>query len=326
MNTKRAFTLVELLVVIVIIGILAAIITVAVAGAWQAMQRGVIATQMSQIGMALDRYRAEFGEYPPDMFDDEALVNHVRRRWPRLNWQALRSATPAATSDAQAIRIVISEAYGNNTAGNKTNFLMGNPFAPLGALPLWLGGFPNADGKLSGFNADPENPFFIEATTPITIIPPANRQFDGKVFIDLELGNNKNVRMIDFDKLHIVPVIGTEVRNTFVPIVYFRGRADGGEGAYRRGGNPNGMIKHLNFTDFGLCVPYMETATRWHNPTTYQLIHPGLDGKFGVPASSTMTGPSVNPLRSSTGDGITLEDLDNLTNFSDFKELRSILP
>ena len=322
MKNRHAFTLVELLTVIVIIGILAAIITVAVAGAFRASQMGRIGVQMSQIAMALDRYNSEFGEFPPDMFDDEALVRHVRKRWPRLNLAAI-VVNPGDPIPLQAERI--------RSAINATYIARGYTtvdftLSEVGALALWLGGFPNSDGILSGFNADPAHPFAFGDT------------FDGKVFIDLELGEGKNVRLFPVGggtNPPTVPVIGNEIRGTFVPIVYFRGRAGGGPDAYlteNRSGTgtnrPERIVKHFNFTahGFGICVPYIESGNledresiRWKNPTTYQLIHPGLDGSFGE------TEPRIRRVIR-TGDGISLADLDNLTNFSDNRELRSILP
>ena len=310
MKTIRAFTLVEVLVVIVIISILAALVTVAVAGAMRAGQRARIGVQMSQIAMNLEHYKAEFGEYPPDMSDDDALVRHVKKRWPRYD-----------AGNAQQIRANLSTAYGNNV--DFTVDLTNTNFSPsLGALALWLGGFPNADGKLSGFGADPENPFTI-----------TNGVFDGKVFIDGEVGNDKNVRFVDFGG-GVVPVIGNEIRDVFVPIVYFRGRTDGGEDAYRI----NEGVKHFlfsgSFSEFGLCVPYVEsertnndiTTIKWHNPTTYQLIHPGLDGKFSAEVLLPPNSPPPSTRITALGTGIGQQDLDNITNFSDYKELKSILP
>jgi len=297
MRTERAFTLIEILTVIVIIGILVTIITAAVAAAFRAAQRGKIGMEMSQIATALERYKAEFGEYPPDMFDDDALVRHVRKRWPRLDWQRM----PPEASQAESIRTAINDAYGSNGV----NFTL--PNSQIGALALWLGGFPNSDGKLSGFYADPENPF-----TP-------SNTFDGKTFADLEFG--KNVR----SKGYSVPVVGTEVRSVFVPIVYFRGKASGGTDAYdftRQRFNFSGT----DFPEFGLCVPYIAEGTagnvvRWKNPSTYQLIHPGLDGKFSSAVNPAQVVRIVN-----TGIGISFEDSDNITNFSDNSELQTILP
>ena len=370
MNNRHAFTLVELLTVIVIIGILAAIITVAVAGAFRATQRGKIATEMAQIAMALDRYRAEFGEYPPDMFDDEALVRHVRKRWPRLNWANLRAknappspgfsshprpwwdSDPGVTQlqrDAWAIRNAVSLPYGTiNFNGNLypvnfNDYLHRHPrldevgellYSRAGALALWLGGFPNSDGKLSGFYADPENPF-----TPINT-------FDGNVFLDLEIGRNvrfscldvrgRPVLVDDTRPLQIVyryaiPVLGTEVRGTFMPFAYFRGRASGGHDAYLVNGTFKWLAGPTAHNLEYMSVPYVASVSsdgviRWKNPTTYQLIHPGLDGNPGLPPSALPPAPADLLRVISTGAGISVHDLDNLTNFSDNRELRSILP
>ena len=294
MNTRRAFTLVEILAVVAIIGILVTLVTVAVKGAMDAAKRARISMQMSQIAVGLDRYKAEIGEYPPDMLDDEALLRHVKKRWPRFN-----------PPNADFIRGAIATAYAN--AYGREDVIL----TPVGSLTLWLGGFPNRDGKLSGFYADPENPF-----TPI-------ETFDQKTFLDLEFGESKGVQLFPLSPAATVcvPVIGSEVRSGFVPIVYFRGKADGGSDAYVA----NSRVKYFDFSTLGIgiCVPYIEEGSdrdvRWKNPATYQLIHPGLDGKFGE------TDPRTRRVINS-GDGIDLQDLDNLTNFSDYKELKSILP
>ena len=314
MSTRRGFTLVEVLVVVAIIGILAALITVAVSGAMRATQRASIGWQMAQVVMALEHYKAEFGEYPPDMFDDGALVSHVRKRWPRMNYPD-GYWTDAWTNERRAnwIRDAITGAY-PHVAGNEAADFTDPNFSQVGALALWLGGFPNSDGRLSGFYAAPGNPFTPSDT------------FDRKVFLDLELG--KSVRIQTFGEVS-VPVIGNEVRGAFVPFVYFRGRTSGGDTAYKYAVNNNGgnewVVKQFEFSEFGLCVPYAEDVVghvdaivNWKNPTTYQLIHPGLDGRFGS------TEDNVRVIN--TGEGISLQDLDNLTNFSDYKELRSILP
>ena len=310
MNTKRAFTLVEILTVTVIIGILVTLVAVAVAAAMQAAKRGRIAMEMSQIAMALERYKAEFGEYPPDMFDDDALVRHVKKRWPRLDMEELVTTTGAADY-AAAIRTALQIAY--NSCLGSTNVKFQDTQTEAGSLVLWLGGFPNADGKLSGFFADPENPF-----TP-------SDAFDNKVFVDLTIGDNNRVRLFSVGSNRVVPVIGTEIRDTFVPFVYFRGKSDGGSDAYVS----NGQVKQFDFSvsGLGLCVPYKEdvdevngseTIMKWKNPTTFQLLHPGLDGKF---SETTETERIIK-----SGSGISSADLDNLTNFSEYKELKSILP
>ena len=331
MKMRRAFTLVEILVVIAVISILAALVTVAVAGAMRAAKRAAIGTEMSQIAMAIDLHRANpngFGVFPPDMFDDHTLVSYVQQRWSRLDWTSLNAfvttsrpgnwgAMTQTQRDAWLIREAISIA-GTNAYGSPMNFRDTNPSAPLGALALWLGGFPNADGRLSGFGADPTNPFDLSFG------------FDNVVFLDWEVGNGKNVRVVDYGTGGI-PVIGNEIHGVFVPIVYFRGRSGGGPGAYRLGATGMGPVKQIDVPGCGWCVPYADLLNndgtiRWKNPTTYQLIHPGLDSTFGDAGWDEAQVPPIGRRIITLGIGIGPWDSDNITNISDFKELRSILP
>jgi prepilin-type N-terminal cleavage/methylation domain-containing protein len=317
MNARRAFTLVEVLTVTVIIGILVTLVTVAVAGAIKSAKRFKISAQMSEIDKVNKLYTGEFGEYPPDMFDDEALVRHVKKRFPRLDWTQL----PDADSQAEQIKKAISKTYTDCGYGD-VDFTQKS--GPLGALALWLGGFPNSDGKLSGFLADPENPFVLppEVYKDDGTVDHSKIVFDKKIFIDLEIG--KNVRIEGFG----VPVISSEVQNTFVPFIYFRGKSSGGPDAY----DPEKQFvtnhpdpQNWKNTDIGYdwCCPYKDTDEKWKNPSTYQLIHSGLDGKFGK-RTQEKTLEAVRVV--SKGTNVGADDLDNLTNFSDYKELKSILP
>ena len=62
----RAFTLIELLVVIAVIGILAALIFPITAGIKRSRLIKVAQTELSQIEIAIESYKASRGHYPPD--------------------------------------------------------------------------------------------------------------------------------------------------------------------------------------------------------------------------------------------------------------------
>lgn len=62
---QHGFTIVELLIVIVVVGILAAISIVAYTGIQQAARDSARTTAVRQIQRALEAYRAEHGVYPP---------------------------------------------------------------------------------------------------------------------------------------------------------------------------------------------------------------------------------------------------------------------
>lgn len=78
-SKRGGFTLVEMLTVLVIIGVLASMIAGAVMFALNSVNQTVIRQEISQLEMALDTYKSEYGEYPPDSNENNQAYNHIMR-------------------------------------------------------------------------------------------------------------------------------------------------------------------------------------------------------------------------------------------------------
>lgn len=152
-KAESAFTLVELLVVIVIIGVLAGVLLPAAMRAFKSAKEARITTEISQIAAALERYKIEYGEYPPDFsflylagttspFNDETKVNdHLRRNFRN---RVVNGDPPFVWRNEDTQRL------GGTPPNNP------NP-DPAEALFYWLGGTPPA-GRVAIFGGYSKNP------------------------------------------------------------------------------------------------------------------------------------------------------------------------
>jgi general secretion pathway protein G len=96
MRGPSGFTLLELLVVLVVLGLLAGLIGPQLFGRVGEAKATTAKTQMELIGVALDSYRLDNGNYPVTSQGLEALNVRPSRQPAPLNWRGpyLRKAVP----------------------------------------------------------------------------------------------------------------------------------------------------------------------------------------------------------------------------------------
>ncbi|MDA7979352.1 MAG: prepilin-type N-terminal cleavage/methylation domain-containing protein [Pirellulales bacterium] len=280
---RRAFTLVELLVVLTIIGILVALVGSAVASALTTAREARVLAEISGLDTALTTYKTDHG-VPPDFSPYDGVswisaepgyaagvfVKHLNRRF-----------SSSVIFDYTSVEVGIRGAY---PAPTPSGGLEVSLLDPAEALVFWLGGFP-VGGRLTGFNADKSAP--------------------------LNPGGSRTSPLYDFDETRLKDQ-DNDGWPEYYPdadlgpaYVYFASRGDGSYGtipAY----NP------ANIASSGFAVPYLLPNGSPVNDRTYQIIAGGVrDNSY----AGTNTGPRTNPPIWKSGLNFLDGDFDNLTNF-----------
>jgi prepilin-type N-terminal cleavage/methylation domain-containing protein len=124
-----AFTLVELLVVIGIIAVLAALVTPAVMRAQASARNAAIKAEIDMLHMAIMNYKNEYGSFPPAISGTAAALpaaRHLQRLFPRCPKDPTQN--PSVNVPQQ-----LAAAFPTNA----------NPKAitPMNAIAFWLSGF-----------------------------------------------------------------------------------------------------------------------------------------------------------------------------------------
>ena len=283
-NTRNAFTLVELMIVIVIIAILAGLTTIGTRVAIQKTKAATVSLTMEQLSMAIEKYKSDIGEYPPDFTDLDAVARHIRKRWPRCEYPDVDEFL----SYARARFYVDSNP----------------PFGPASALIFWLGGFPDSNGKPAGFFLSPTNPLGVDDEK--YELKSSQREeprfdFPDGTIHNMEFTYRRFQYNPDSREYEIVPVschgpVFQPGKDDNKPVVYFCAAAPAQnslgegleleEGAYQLSAM---AVKYCAFNEkeprLGYAVPYAKSpyGESWYEPERFQLIHPGHDGQFNDP-------------------------------------------
>jgi len=333
---RKAFTLVELLVVIVIIGMLAAMVSGAAVMARRRAKIAVVALEVKQLEMACQSYKEKFGEYPPDFSNVGATVTppelrdaarrivlrHLSRAFPRY----IPGITTASTADNGTWAGFVAD-VNDSVVGWGIN---PENLTPQNALVFWLGGMPglNTSGTsvtgFNGFGADPQNPFnrsssrikslfefdpsrsFMDATTKVICYWPQGATGD--------LQNGAIVYFRAENKKYEIPyMVGATQQST-------------SKSAIDRNivGNPTVCpsvdTRLSNLPGLDAYDSSKPVTSTWLNPASFQVISSGLDVVFANPlkvknetnSSFTLTDRVYFP----TGENYDRDTYDDIANFS----------
>ncbi len=297
---RNAFTLVEMLTVIIIIGILAGLMLVAFGAARTRARATTIKMEISQLDMALENYKQQYGDYPPDFAGvghpdpsvrqeaRQRVLRHIRKRFPRYalsgttdqQWITFATHVWNATRTDPYPPFPSSDPDGNPKVPGRGLYV--TEFDPRAAIVFWLGGLPEVFGstQLTGFSLNPSAPFSAGTTNrsaPLFEFSPDRIGYATPIFqrrnptpapiLAVPVYSDTSVPV--YGSLTLIRPAGDVTypagsRTSAAPYVYFRGSTSYG---------------YVTLYDFR---PYYDTrSSRWIEPDRFQIISAGLDGGFG---------------------------------------------
>ena len=242
-QTRAAFTLVELLVVIGILSILAALVTPAIFQARVSARNAAIKAEIDMLHMAIMNYKNEYGSFPP-AFDATPLppasptasaimASHILRAFPRTK-TSMPDNRP--TSDQ---RLAI---FDTSTSTNPTRITNG--------LVFWLQGFTP------------------DITDPLGVTSSAKRaklfDFDESRILQVPVGTATRFSYHPADK-------------PGSPYVYLPASQYGAL-PYAGASNYGAMRQ----TTSGDSQPFFNAGQEYFNPDTFQILCAGLDEQWGT--------------------------------------------
>jgi hypothetical protein len=271
----------------------------------------VIHAEITQMQMALELCRSEWGDYPPDFTNEDDVRAYLRKVFPQYG-------PPEGEGDVYAQFVEdLRKNYG----------LDATRLDPASALVFWLGGLPQTRPERpfepwipAGFHDDPTSPF--------------------------EPGSPRTLPFFAFDSDRMqrcdpsgptCPLRYYSNSRHLGPFVYFKARYIAELERYEYGvavtpGDPATKIEpsSCRLAPDNMAVPYLrwepggpdptqlseeqlagaDYVRKWRCCDTYQIVHPGLDEQFGNGGRFrfTVSGDSLSP------DG---GDYDNICSFAE---------
>ena len=347
---RAAFTLVELLIVLTVIGILVGLLIPAITGAMGTARELAIRTEMVQIEQAIEKFKTDYGFYPPsfEQFNrgssNADLAAGVAQFLPYLNRIAPNHQESTFFPGGTVPRI--------NVWWNK----IGRHLDQQSSLVFWLSGMcKSKQYPITGGAVGLIEPFAGPTRFVGTVTPPVEIERDARFDFDkgqLVYGVGPNVIVPDpdgsggFVGTPVVDGSAEEVdRDGTTNAVIFNevDQIAGGVAlvaAYRQPYGPSNGDRRFRYRDAGSynIVPYAYSTqisgapsdTRGRstgdplvpddfvNPKTFQLISFGMDGEAGVPNElpNNEFERQENAFVLSSAPEFVKRGYDNMTNFA----------